>query len=43
MYSMVVIDDEKWVVRSLVSAIRGQAHFGLEGEAYDGLAGLRLL
>lgn len=43
MYSMVIIDDEKWVVRSLVSTIRSQPWFRLEGEAYDGLSGLRLL
>lgn len=40
---MVVIDDEKWAVRSLVSAVRGQMQFHMDGEAYDALSGLRLL
>ena len=43
MYSMVVIDEEKWVVRSLMSLLQPQKHFELCGEAYDGPSGLRLL
>ncbi len=43
MYRMVVIDDEKWSVRSLLSILRGQSWFELAGEAYDGPSGLMLL
>ncbi len=43
MYRMVIIDDEKWAVRSLLSILRGQSLFELAGEAYDGPGGLMLL
>lgn len=43
MFQMAVIDDEQWVVRSLMSAIQPQQWFELVGEAYDGVSGLRLL
>jgi two-component system response regulator YesN len=43
MYSAAIIDDEKWVVRSLTSTIEGQEFFTIIGEAYDGLSGLELI
>ncbi len=43
MYRMVIIDDEKWVVKSLSATLRSQGWFELAGEAYDGLNGLMLL
>jgi len=43
MYRAVIIDDEKWVVRSLASTIKDQEYFEIVGEAYDGLSGLELI
>jgi len=43
MYRAVIIDDEKWVVRSLAATIKDQENFEIVGEAYDGLSGLELI
>ncbi len=43
MYRAVIIDDEKWVVKSLASTIKDQEYFEITGEAYDGLSGLALM
>ncbi len=43
MYRAVIIDDEKWVVKSLLATIKGQLYFEIIGEAYDGISGLSLI
>lgn len=43
MYRAIIVDDEKWVVRSLASTIKDQEYFEIIGEAYDGLSGLELI
>ncbi len=43
MYRAIIIDDEKWVVRSLASTIKDQEYFEVIGETYDGLSGLELI
>lgn len=43
MFRAVIIDDEKWVVRSLMATIKDQPYFEVIGEAYDGIAGLELI
>lgn len=43
MYRAVIIDDEKWVVRSLAATIKDQEYFEIVGEAFDGLSGLELI
>lgn len=43
MCRMVIIDDEKWVIKSLISTIQNQQWFELIGEATDGVSGLQLL
>jgi two-component system response regulator YesN len=43
MYRAIIIDDEKWVVRSLAATIKDQVNFEIVGEAYDGLSGLELI
>lgn len=43
MYRAVIIDDEKWVIRSLTATIKGQTNFEIIGEAYDGISGLELI
>jgi two-component system response regulator YesN len=40
MYQAIVIDDEKWVVKSLIATIRDQDYFEITTEFYDGLSGL---
>ena len=42
-YRAVIIDDEKWVVRSLISTIKDQELFKVVGEAYDGISGLEMI
>jgi len=42
-YRAIIIDDEKWVVRSLVSTIRDQQYFNIIGEAYDGISGMEMI
>lgn len=43
MYQAIVIDDEKWVVRSLVNTIQNQKWFQVVAEFYDGKSGLAYL
>lgn len=40
MYQAIVIDDEKWVVKSLIATIKNQEFFEITEEFYDGLSGL---
>ena len=40
MYQAIVIDDEKWVVKSLIATIKNQDYFEITTEFYDGLSGL---
>lgn len=40
MYHAIIIDDEKWVVKSLIATIRDQEYFDITGEFYDGVSGL---
>ncbi|MGF7145997.1 two-component system response regulator YesN [Anaerotaenia torta] len=43
MYQVIVIDDEKWVVKSLIATIRDQEYFEIKAELYDGLSGLEYI
>lgn len=43
MYHAIVIDDEKWVVKSLIATIKNQEYFEITGEFYDGLSGLEYI
>lgn len=43
MYRAVIIDDEKWVIRSLTATIKDQEYFEIIGEAYDGISGFELI
>lgn len=43
MYQAIIIDDERWVVKSLLATIRGQTLFNVVGEAYDGISGIELI
>lgn len=43
MYQAIVIDDEKWVVKSLIATIKDQDYFQITEEFYDGLSGLEYL
>lgn len=43
MYHAIVIDDEKWVVKSLIATIRDQNYFEITNEFYDGLSGLEYI
>lgn len=36
MYQAIVIDDEKWVIKSLIATIANQEYFEIVGEFYDG-------
>lgn len=40
MYRAIVIDDEKWVVKSLIATIKDQDYFEIVEELYDGISGL---
>ena len=40
MYQAIVIDDEKWVVKSLIGTIKDQEYFEITTVFYDGLSGL---
>ena len=40
MYQAIVVDDEKWVVKSLIATIKNQDLFEITEEFYDGLSGL---
>ena len=43
MYRAVIIDDEKWVIKSLRALLLNQEYFEITGEAYNGLTGLQLI
>lgn len=43
MYHAIIIDDEKWVVKSLIATIKDQEYFKIVGEFYDGLSGLEYI
>ncbi len=43
MYKIVIIDDEKWVVKSLRAMLKNQRGFEVVGEAYNGLQGWELI
>lgn len=43
MYQAIIIDDEKWVVKSLIATIKNQEYFEIAGEFYDGLSGLEYI
>lgn len=43
MYQAIVIDDEKWVVKSLIATIKDQEYFEITAEFYDGLSSLEYL
>lgn len=43
MYRAIIIDDEKWVIKSLIATIKGQEYFTIIGEAYDGISGLEMI
>lgn len=43
MYHAIVIDDEKWVVKSLIATIKNQEYFEITHEFYDGLSGLEYI
>lgn len=38
MYRAIVIDDEKWVVKSLIATIKDQDYFQVVEELYDGVS-----
>lgn len=40
MYQAIIIDDEKWVIKSLISTIENQNFFDISGEFYDGYSAL---
>ncbi|MDO5422928.1 MAG: AraC family transcriptional regulator [Eubacteriales bacterium] len=40
MYQAIVIDDEKWVIKSLIATISDQDYFEITGEFLDGVSGL---
>ncbi len=43
MYQAIIIDDEKWVVKSLIATIKNQDYFQIVEEFYDGLSGLEYI
>lgn len=40
MYQAIIIDDEKWVIKSLIATIADQRYFEIVGEFYDGASAL---
>lgn len=40
MYQAIIVDDEKWVIKSLISTIENQNYFEISGEFYDGHSAL---
>ena len=36
MYQAIIIDDEQWVIKSLIATIENQEYFEIVGEFYDG-------
>ena len=43
MYQAIIIDDEKWVVKSLIATLKDMEHFQIVAELYDGLSAIRYL
>lgn len=43
MYQAIVIDDEKWVVKSLLATIKDQEYFTITEEFFDGYSGLEYI
>lgn len=43
MYDAIIIDDEKWVVKSLLSTIKDQKYFEIKEVFYNGLSGLEYI
>lgn len=43
MYQAIIIDDEKWIVKSLIATIKNQEYFQITEEFYDGLSGLEYI
>lgn len=43
MYEAIVIDDEKWVIKSLLATIKDQNYFTVNAEFYDGISGLEYI
>ncbi len=43
MYTAIIIDDEKWVIKSLRAILQNQTYFSIIGEAYNGPQGLKLV
>jgi Response regulator containing CheY-like receiver domain and AraC-type DNA-binding domain len=43
MYTIVIIDDEKWVIKSLLATLSMQNDFQIIGEAYNGIDGFKLI
>ena len=43
MYHAVIIDDEKWVVKSLIATIKDQSMFDITAEFYNGTSGLEYI
>ncbi len=43
MYRAIIIDDEKWVVKSLIATLKDMEHFQIVAELNDGLSALRYL
>lgn len=38
MYQAIIVDDEQWVIKSLIATIEGQEYFEIVGEFYDGFS-----
>lgn len=43
MYEAIILDDEKWVVKSLISTIQNQDYFEIKEVFYNGLTGLEYI
>lgn len=43
MYEAIIVDDEKWVVKSLISTIQNQEYFEIKEVFYNGLSGLEYI
>lgn len=43
MYQAIIIDDEKWVVKSLIATLKDMEHFRITAELYDGISAMQYL
>lgn len=43
MYRMIIIDDEKWVIKSLIATLQHPEHFEIAAEFYDGLSAMEYI